>query len=63
VTAQIGGGQTVTLKLKLPFNARLGATKALDAGGKAKAKVAVTATDPAGNSAEGRRKISLRTKR
>lgn len=62
VTAQIASDQRVRLRLKVPFRARLRATKALAAGGEVTAKVAVGVTDTAGNRADDKRKVRFKAK-
>ena len=59
-TAAIGAGQKKTLKLKLSKKARGAAASALLAGGKAKAKLTVVATDPSGNATTAKRTVKLK---
>jgi TolB protein len=58
--AQVGAGQTATLKLKLKKKARKAATEALKSGAKVTAKLKATATDASGNASTAKRKIKLK---
>ena len=59
-SADLGPGETATLKLKLTKKTRKKAGKALDEGKKVQAKVTVDATDEAGNLATAKRTIKLK---
>jgi hypothetical protein len=59
-SADLGPGETATLKLKLTKKTRKKAGKALDKGKKVQAKVTVDATDEAGNLATAKRTIKLK---
>ena len=58
-SAQVSGGATKTLKLRIPRKARKAAAKALKRGGKVSARITVEATDAAGNPGTGRRTVRL----
>jgi hypothetical protein len=58
-SADLGPGETTTLKLKLTKKKRRSAGNALDNGKKVLAKVTVDATDAAGNVATAKRTIKL----
>ena len=58
-SAQLAAGGKAKLKLRISRKARKAAVKALDRGGRVRAKVAVVATDAAGNSATARRTVRL----
>jgi hypothetical protein len=59
-SADLGPGETTTLKLKLTKKTRKKAGKALDKGKKVQAKVTVDATDAVGNLATAKRTIKLK---
>jgi hypothetical protein len=59
-SADLGPGETTTLKLKLTKKTRKKAGKALDKGKKVQAKVTVDATDTVGNLATAKRTIKLK---
>jgi dipeptidyl aminopeptidase/acylaminoacyl peptidase len=59
-TADIGAGQTATLKLKIKKKALQGAEEKLDKGKKVKANLSATATDGAGNTADASFKTKLK---
>jgi Tol biopolymer transport system component len=59
-SADIAGGQTQTLKLKIKKKALQGAEEKLDKGKKVKANLSATATDGAGNTADASFKTKLK---
>lgn len=61
-TKQIGAGESATLKLGVSKKGRKTGKKALKQGGKAKAKVKVTVTGPAGDSSTEKQTIKLKRK-
>jgi YVTN family beta-propeller protein len=58
-SVDVAAGDTGVLKFKLSRKARKAAAKAVDGGGKATAKVTVTATDASGNAATAKRTVKL----
>ena len=58
-SADLGPGETTTLKLKLSKKTRQKAGKALDKGNKVQAHVIADATDAVGNEAHAKRTITL----
>jgi YVTN family beta-propeller protein len=58
-SGQIAAGQTLTLKLKVPFKARIRGLDALKDDAKLTASIGVTASDTAGNATPAKRKVRL----